>query len=227
MTGSRLPPLRDFVPPILWRASGRLRRWRTNPDTSRPTYGQQQQSAYYDAQFASKPMLQVHYTRSHKYPLYAVIGDRVRALDTKSILDIGCGPGQVASLLRDLGVTGYLGVDFSAARIEYARRICPEFSFVAADVLTIDLLETHRYETLLAIEFLEHIEDDIALVRRIPQGVKVLFSVPNFPHESHVRYFDSATSVERRYGDCLSQMDVTGLLQSPEGREFFIVQGTR
>lgn len=202
MTGSRPTPLQDLVPPILWRALRRLRQRVIRPGMSQRNYGQQQVAAYYDAQFATEPMLQVHHTKSRKYPLYAVVGDRVRALHVKSILDIGCGPGQMASLLRDL-------------------------SFVVAEIFASDLLETHSYETLLATEFLEHVEHDIALVRRIPQGVKALFSVPNFAHESHMRHFDSATSVEHRYGDCLSQMDVTTLLISAEGRKFYIVRGVR
>jgi 2-polyprenyl-3-methyl-5-hydroxy-6-metoxy-1,4-benzoquinol methylase len=50
------------------------------------------------------------------------------------------------------------------------------------------------------LEVLEHLEDDLALVKRIPPGFLFIASVPNSPSVAHVRTFPTVGSVFERYG---------------------------
>ena len=212
--------LRDLTPPILWRSASRLLRALTGASTEQP-------AEFYDRAYETREHWKAHYADSHYYPLWTVIADRIRAAGLKRILDIGCGPGQVACLLRDSGVPEYTGLDFSTARIARARAICPEYQFVTADVFENDLLETYPYDCVLMTEFLEHVERDIDVLKRVRPGTTVLATVPNFPAEGHVRHFTGVTEVEGRYGSLLSQLDITGLSANKRGTTYYVLQGTR
>lgn len=54
--------------------------------------------------------------------------------DKESILDIGCGPGQVSEVFRQAGrENDYLGVDNDPSIIEYARSLFPQAKFECHD----------------------------------------------------------------------------------------------
>ncbi|NIV18191.1 MAG: methyltransferase domain-containing protein, partial [Woeseiaceae bacterium] len=90
-----------------------------------------------------------HYTLSKYYPFWAVIADRAVRYGANSILDIGCGAGQFASLLYDKGLREYCGIDFSRKRIEHARLVCPDFTFVVKDALETKVYGTLLYDTVI------------------------------------------------------------------------------
>jgi 2-polyprenyl-3-methyl-5-hydroxy-6-metoxy-1,4-benzoquinol methylase len=217
--------LREVTPPFLWRLAAKLIHRGNHPQAV--VHGQQMNADYYDETFKLKKQLKIHYTKAFHYPLWAVVADRVRQLQTQSVLDMGCGPGQMASLFWDIGIPRYLGLDFSASQIDYARKICPEYQFVVADAFATNLIEDHPYDTFLATEFLEHIEDDVEIVKRIRPGAHVVISVPNFPHPAHVRWFNCIQEVADRYQPYLQSLEVSELRINQRGRRFFILQGVR
>ena len=53
------------------------------------------------------------------------------------VAELGCGPGQVARYLHDLGVE-MIGVDLSPAMIDCARDLCPGVRFVTGDMRALD-----------------------------------------------------------------------------------------
>ena len=221
--------LRDIIPPILWRSASRLRRAMRCQVTLEQEYeyGVEQPPEFYDRTFEKSERWKEHYTNSHYYPVWTVIADRIRRAGFQKILDVGCGPGQVACLLRDIGLPEYKGLDFSTARIERACAVCPEYEFLAANVFEDNLLETYHYDCLLVMELLEHIEQDITLLRRIRPGATVLATVPNFTAAGHVRHFDSVNDVEVRYRPLFSHLEVAAILAHKRGKTYYIMQGTR
>ena len=220
---------RGIIPPILWRSASRLRKRMRNGATRGQefAYGVEQPPEFYDHTCEGCKHWKEHYADSHYYPLWTVIGDRIRQAALNVVLDVGCGPGQVACLLRDLGVPEYKGLDFSSARITRARAVSPEYEFVAADVFEDNLLETYHYDCVLMLEFLEHIEQDIDVLKRVRLGTTVLAMVSNFPAAGHVRHFDSANDIEMRYRSFFNQMEVATILASQRGNAYYIFQGTR
>lgn len=56
------------------------------------------------------------------------------------VCEIGCGPGQIARYLKDLGVDVY-GVDLSLGQIKCARRLNPDVTFEQGDMLALDIPE--------------------------------------------------------------------------------------
>jgi len=221
--------LRDIIPPILWRNSSRLRRSLSGTVFlgQKFQFGVEQPPEFYDRNYEGAKHYKSHYTNSHYYPLWTVIADRIRNAGIKKILDVGCGPGQVACLLHDIGLLEYKGLDFSTARIAKACTVCPEYEFIVANVFEDNLLETYDYDCVLTMEFLEHIEKDIEVLKRVCPGTIVLATVPNFAAAGHVRHFDSVKDVEVRYSPLFSQLEVTAIPANERGKTYYILQGTR
>lgn len=217
--------MNEVIPPFLWRLATKAIS-RRNPARD-VVHGQQMSAAYYDENFKLKQQLRVHYTKAFHYPLWAVVAERLRQLRTQSVMDVGCGPGQMASLLWDTGIPRYLGLDFSTSQIDFARNICPEYQFVVADAFATNLIEVYPYDTFLATEFLEHVQDDVEIVKRIRPGAHVVISVPSFPNPAHVRWFNCIEEVTDRYQLYLHSLEVSELRIDQRGRRFFILQGVR
>jgi len=154
---------------------------------------------WYDRAFDLSDLWKHHYTESGSYPMCSVIADRIVRRGVRSVLELGCGSGQLAALLRDKGIESYVGLDFSLKRIEQARRVCPEFLFHAEDVLTSERLPQGGYDAVVANAFLEHVEADTWIVERVRPHTLFLGSVPNFPAPSHVRHFNDEAEVAQRY----------------------------
>jgi 2-polyprenyl-3-methyl-5-hydroxy-6-metoxy-1,4-benzoquinol methylase len=216
--------LKDWVPPVGIRA---IRSLRSAVHTATGRYGVERDAAFYDATFLAHEHWTLHYTESHYYPLWAVLADRIRVAPIGPVLDIGCGPGQLARLLWDHGVRRYCGLDFSPERLKRARTVCPEFEFVLADVFHTEVFDTRSYDTVVCTEFLEHVERDMDVLRRIRPGARVLATVPNFPGPGHVRAFSDAAEVAERYSSLLPDLRVDTHLASSSGTKYFLIDGVR
>ncbi len=68
----------------------------------------------------------------------AAFAESVRAAGAGPVGDLGCGPGHMTALLRDLGLDAF-GVDLSPAMIDLARRAHPDLRF---ELGSIDALES-------------------------------------------------------------------------------------
>lgn len=218
--------VKDVSPPILFRAAKAFVQRRSNQEYSSERSAQQS-SGWYDQSFVLSDEYRRHYTESHYYFLWSVIADRITRYKIRTILDIGCGPGQLALLLRDKGVKEYYGIDFSPKRIEWAKKNCPDFTFIVEDAFETDLFETFRYDAVICTEFLEHIEQDIEIITRIRSGARFYGSVPNFPSTSHVRHFRNSSDVYDRYAKQFEGFRVDSLLRDRKGRAYYLLEGIK
>ena len=216
--------VRDLTPPILWNAASKLRHLSRRDQRQRWRRGTEQPPGYYDWSFERKGSWRAHYTQSHYYPLWTVVADRVRRAEAASVLDIGCGPGQVASLLYDKGIPRYLGLDFSPARVRHARLVCPHYRFEVSNVFETDLVCTWEYDCVLIMEFLEHVERDLDLLRRLKTGTRVIATVPTFAATAHVRHFESVNSVRDRYAELFVSLNIEEFANA-KGNRHFLFEG--
>jgi trans-aconitate methyltransferase len=167
------------------------------------------------------------YWESRYYFVWSVVADRLAKANVDNVLDLGCGPGQVAALLRDKGLVRYCGIDFSKTSVEIARQVCPAFEFIVADLSDPDTLAGREYDCALALEFLEHVEDDVGILDYIKPGTRVLLTVPNFPDPAHVRYFRSAAAVRARYKHRFTDFRIDTFRADKSGMRYFLLDGTR
>jgi len=221
--------MRDLVkgltPPLLWSAAERMRRSADRKPAHRERG--EKDAAWYDQSFEKGAQWKEHYTASRYYFLWTVIDDRIRHAGVRSVLEVACGPGQLASLLADHGLGRYCGFDFSGKRIEQARVNRPDLEFLQADAFTTDLFDKVDYDCVVCTEFLEHVERDLEVIDRIRPGTRFYGTVPNFLYESHVRCFANVDEVAARYGSRFRDLRVDPFLGDAKGKTYFLLDGVK
>ena len=188
----------------------------------------EESAAYYDNVYSTVSAYHVPYWRSHYYFLWTVIADRLRSRGVQRVLEVGCGSGQLAELLLSQGVTEYVGFDFSEKAIALASEHLKDATFYCDDARTTMLFEQAHFDALICTEVLEHVEDDLKIIARFPQGCSCIFSVPNFPYPSHVRNFKNAQEVVGSIRLLLKNLDVV-TFPSPKSDSdvFYLSEGIR
>lgn len=188
--------------------------------------GQEQDASFYDGRLdkvalplEQSPWLSVYALTADLLPLPA---------SGVGIADLGCGTGRLAKLLQVQGHARYLGIDFSVARIEEARGYVPEFDFEVGDLFDETIVNRLQdFGAFAALEVLEHVNGDLDIVRALPSGATVVFSVPNYDSAGHVRTFPTAEAAAERYGELLEIDSLAVLPRRKVPRKIFVLRGVR
>ena len=89
-----------------------------------------------------------------------VVERHARIRPGERVLDLGCGPADVLAVLPE---TAYLGIDSSPRYVTAARRRWPgRGRFVVADVAGGEAVPAKRFDVVLALSVLHHLDDDQA-----------------------------------------------------------------
>jgi len=118
------------------------------------------------------------------------------------ILDLACGTGDLADYYKGQ----YTGIDISEVAVNYATNIRRKTAtFYCYDLLKDDVLIQKKFDTIVMAEFLEHIENDYLLFKKIEKWAKpdsrLIISVPNadkVPDKDHKRIF-TIPEIRKRY----------------------------
>lgn len=113
-----------------------------------------------------------------KPAMYAELPD----LDGKSVLSLGCGPGEDSAHLRTLGASRSVGVDVSEELLKIAKEKHPECEFYAMDMEQLDFDEDafDLVYSSLAIHYLPAWKKVLSEAYRVLKpGGEFLFSVGN------------------------------------------------
>ena len=130
-----------------------------------------------------------------------------------AVLDVGTSTGTNLRLLKDMGFTGYRGLDPSPDAIRW----CAEKGLGIVDQGTV-LAIPHpdaTFDLILATDIIEHVDDDVAalaeLRRVLKPGGTLLLTVPAFPSLWGLQ--DEVAHHKRRYrmGPFLAAVSKAGL----------------
>ena len=142
------------------------------------------------------------YGPEHFQRKYQKVYDGVLSLlePDDSVLEIGCGVGVLGNQILGAGIK-YRGFDFSDVAVKKA---CDGafLPFYEADAYDPETYFPRDFDTVVAIEVLEHL-DDLRVLKLLPEGVTIIFSVPDFTYNTHVRFFESEFDVRERYAPYL------------------------
>lgn len=165
--------------------------------------GKEQQSDYYDAIYSKSDEYKKHWKESRYLKLWQAVKDHLDK--TKSVIDIGCGPGQFANMLAESEFATYLGVDFSKQAIKQARELnkayLKNFRFECLDLFKYDFFSPVDGQFVI-METLEHIEKDVEFLVSLKthnQGKKVIITVPTFDDAGHARYYGTVKEWKERF----------------------------
>ena len=158
-----------------------------------------------------------HYKQSEEYRkepeeifYYPMWKHAISWIGSENIIDLGCGPGQFANLLFKENKNLISAVDFSSQAIDMAKKANPghEEVFKVGNILLPAIFNVD-YRTAVSFEVLEHINNDIGVIRYLKRGTKFIFSVPNYDYTSHVRFFKHKTKILERYSPYLEFKKLT------------------
>jgi len=160
--------------------------------------GHERDARYYDAIYRSSSDYRLAPDDAPWAPLWRWCAARVQPHDT--VIDLGCGPGHFARIVR---CASYTGIDFSRIAIHSARQRTRRtgFSFIVGTLP--DALRPRCGSVVVACEFLEHVEHDLECLALVTPGTRMLGTVPRNDDPSHVRTFPDRASVLQRYGEHL------------------------
>ena len=168
-----------------------------------PLMSKEKEPDFYDKIYREGGHNQTYFKKAEEieayYPLWKYAYEYIRENNMQRITDLGCGPGHFATLFKDSDGVQYTGLDFSEEAIKQAesKNQNKHKKFYCKDLRNIELRDCDVYT---CFEVLEHIQEDINLIKKIKQGHVLLFSVPNYDSSGHVRFFPNYKSIEERYG---------------------------
>lgn len=140
-------------------------------------------------------------------PIYEWIAERAKGI----VLDVGCGVGHLIERLNRAEKVLYsIGVDISSVAVKEAIRRNPDNMIFIVDAENSDVINDGDYDCVCFNQILEHIENDISLLNKIPKGRRVFISLPKEPvqeHEQHIRFFETKEDAVERYHSILNILE--------------------
>jgi SAM-dependent methyltransferase len=141
---------------------------------------------------------------------------RVRGALGRRVLEIGCGTGTITEFLRDRElVVGVDVVDYYVASAQALFRNQPNVLIRLQDMrASIEELRVHRFDSVLSVNVMEHIEDDLAVFRAanalLGSGGRISLLVP--AHGWLMSPFDRSIGHYRRYSkqDLRQKLEAAG-----------------
>jgi len=113
--------------------------------------------------------------------------------DRRPVWDLGCGPGQTAQYLKDLGVK-ISGLDLSEGILEQARKSYPGIHFQKGDILNLEFADDSIAGVVSFYSIVHFTEDQVAktfreIFRVLKPGGKFLFTYHIGDKTIHIEEF--------------------------------------
>lgn len=168
--------------------------------------GEEQGPKFYNMLFSKSKEYNKHYSKSVMFPVFQQAMKMVQEIKREiqsdpCIIELGCGSGQFAHYLVDKKFSRYTGFDFCERALSIARKNSNQ-EFILKDCRDKFMFDK-PVDIVIALEVLEHIQDDLAILSNVPSKTSIICSLPTFISKSHVRCFPTENSILTRYNSFL------------------------
>ena len=180
---------------------------------------------YYDRIYMTSPEYWKQFPESSIYfDVWKIVKDKLTNMDT--VLELGCGTGLLAKYLIASGIRYKCGIDFSSVAIQKSKEInvTHENKFSVKNLMNIQLIPNQF--TVVCLEVLEHLDDDLQIISRMQNNTRIIFSVPDFLCDSHQRCFKSEQAVVDRYSNLINFVSIQKI-KITETNCIYLVEGRR
>jgi 2-polyprenyl-3-methyl-5-hydroxy-6-metoxy-1,4-benzoquinol methylase len=147
------------------------------------------------------PALIDEYLTAERLAFYDAVAEVCVALQPASVVDVGCGAGNLLAAIsaRSEGNVELVGIDHAPAGIARLADALPDAEGIVADLRTVDL-GGRKFELVVCSEVLEHLRDPNQAVHvlgalRRPGGT-IVITVPDGAcdtYEGHVNFWTEST----------------------------------
>lgn len=180
---------------------------------------------YYDFIYQNSIKYSKHYSDIIYNNIWTYVSNKI-INKNKKVIEIGCGPGHLSHLLYDEGFKGgYIGIDFSKVAIDMSNNKInsEEYTFILSDIKTYNYGFLNDKYLLIAIETMEHIENDIDFLKKLPK-IEIILSIPNYESKNHYRVYNSEEQILEYYKDVLN-IDTIKKFEMSLEKFIFVVEG--
>lgn len=134
----------------------------------------------------------------------AYVLDELKKQKVKSVLDIGCGAGAMLERCEKSNIASS-GFDFSHEAIKICRKFRGLSNVWVGNATNAENFIVN-YDAYLCLEVLEHIENDIGVIKCLRSQSLFIFAVPSWASKgsSHVRCFGNDNQIRLRYGKLIN-----------------------
>lgn len=160
--------------------------------------------------------------------LYENAFSRLGMMNIANVADLGCGPGNFTSVMAKRGQRRevYVGVDISHAQISTAKAAYPDWNFIYGDFKDPQIIGRYeRFEAYLLLNVMDVLDDELGFLDLVPSEKPLLFSMPRFPKEGSLRYYEEISDLRARYSTHLSVKSVGRLMLGTDA--YYMVVATR
>jgi len=187
----------------------------------------EQNSDFYNNIYKEGGSKQEYFKEPEESIYYPIWNQIIFGLPLNSkILDLGCGVGQLANLLIKRKRNYIRGIDFSEVAIKKAKESNKghEDKFIVSDLYDENCYKID-YDIVLICEVLEHIEDDLSILKRLKKDKRIYLTVPNYMSKGHVRCFENTEQIIDRYNPYI-RMGVPSLFKiGNKGNIIYLISG--
>lgn len=173
-----------------------------------------QNSGTYDEMYNSQGETGAYalpYKSSCYFPLYKHVKKTLLQKKISKILEVGCGAGSFAHYILESSKLTYKGFDFSPVAVLNAKkRTGLNDIFYVGDAKD-PKSYIENYDAIVCTEVLEHVDEDLEIVKRWKTGSFCVCSVPNYDSSYHVRHFKTKKEILNRYSNLIDIDNITQL----------------
>jgi len=146
--------------------------------------------------------------------------------DEGGIVELGCSNGDFAELLFKNNMKNYCGIDIQKDKIQEAKIRLPQMGFFCCDIIN-NLFLLEEAQTFISFQCLEHIVNDLDVLKALIPKTNVILSVPNSPYKGHIRWHE-LEGWEERFSPYID-FDYSYIIQNPikPNKRSFLFKGVR